>query len=222
MLSSPSSVDVVDAVEASPQPRTRGFVRPTNVPRTIFHFGSGLVTLVLIRVLSREGLIVAACVFALSAWSCEVTRRLSPAFNARLMRVVKRFAHAHEWRKVNSATWYGTALMVMAFVMPLEAAEVGVVVLALADPMAGIIGRRFGRHRLASGRSLEGALAFACTGTLASLAWMHTMGTFDGSRLAVGLAAGIIGALIELFVSIDDNFAIPLGTAAAVLLVVSF
>lgn len=192
--------------------------RPTNIPRTIFHVASGAVALTFIRVLpSRAWLIAAAAAFAVFAWTCEITRRRSAAINERLMRFFGPVAHAHEWHKVNSATWYATALILMALVVPLRAAEIGVVVLALADPMAGFVGRRFGRRRLASGRSLEGSLAFVATGALAALGWMSVAGSFDGSRLAIALVAGVVGAFVELFVSrIDDNLAIPLGTSLAV------
>ena len=134
------------------------------------------------------------------------------------MRFFGPVAHAHEWHQVNSATWYATALLLMALVVPLEAAEIGVVVLALADPMAGVVGRRYGRLRLASGRSLEGALAFVVTGAAASFAWMLAAGTYAAApRLALALVAGLSGAVIELGVSkVDDNLAIPLGTSLAV------
>ena len=133
------------------------------------------------------------------------------------MRFFRPIAHANEYREVNSATWYATALLIMSVVVPFHAGEVGVIVLAIADPMAGFVGRRFGKRRLASGRSLEGALAFAVTGALASFAWMTIFGTYASSRLFLAVVAGIIGAAVELLVSrVDDNLAIPLGTLLAV------
>lgn len=196
----------------------KAVTRPTNIARTVFHLAAGAVALFFVRVLPTRGwLIAAASVFALAAWTCEATRRRSPAVNERLMRLFGPVAHAHEWREVNSATWYATALVLMALVVPLPAAEVGVVVLAVADPMAGLVGRRFGRHRLASGRSLEGAAAFVLSGALAAFAWMSVVGSFEGARLGLALVAGVAGAAIELLVSkVDDNLAIPLGTSVAV------
>lgn len=201
-----------------------GVHRPANLARTIFHVGSGVVALTFVRVLpTRAWLVAAAAAFATFAWTCEILRRRSPAINARLMRFFGPVAHAHEWREVNSATWYATALVLMALVVPLDAAEVGIVVLAVADPMAGFVGRRFGRRRLASGRSFEGAAAFALSGALAAFAWTSVAGTFEGSRLAIAIVGGIVGALVELFVArVDDNLAIPLGTSLAVALAALF
>ncbi len=200
------------------QPTAAAVHRPANLARTVFHVGSGAVALTFLRVMpSRAWLVGAAAAFAVFAWTCEILRRRSAAVNERLMRFFGPIAHAHEWREVNSATWYATALLLMALVVPLQAAEIGVVVLAMADPMAGFVGRRFGRRRLASGRSFEGAAAFAVTGALAAFAWMSAAGTYEASRLGLAAVAGVVGALVELFVSrVDDNLAIPLGTSLAV------
>jgi dolichol kinase len=194
--------------------------RPANLARTIFHVGSGGLALVFIRTMpTRAWLVGAAAAFASFAWTCELVRRRSEVVNERLMRFFGPVAHPHEWREVNSATWYATALFLMALVVPRDAAEIGVVVLAVADPMAGFVGRRLGRRRLASGRSLEGAAAFAVTGALAALAWTSAAGTYEPSRLVLAAVAGIVGAAVELLVSrVDDNLAIPLGTSLAVAL----
>ena len=161
-------VDVVDAVDAGPAPSA---ARPTNYARSFFHVMSGVVSLTLIRVLpGRAALAAASGAFVLFAWTCEFARRRSPAVNDRLMRFFGPVAHPQERYRVNSSTWYVTALLLLALLAPTSAAELGVVVLAIADPVAGLIGRRFGRTRLRAGRSLEGTLAFFTAGTLAALA----------------------------------------------------
>ena len=195
-----------------------GVHRPANLARTVFHVGSGALAMTLLRTLpSRGWLIAAAASFAVFAWTCEIARRRSAAVNERLMRFFGPVAHAHEWHRVNSATWYATALVLMALVVPMPASEIGVLVLALADPMAGFVGRRFGRRRLASGRSLEGSLAFAATAFGVAIGWMTLTGSYASSRFAVAAVAATVGALVELFVSsVDDNLAVPLATSVAV------
>lgn len=206
------------ALTQSQQQGTAPAHRPLNIARTVFHVSAGALALIILRLVpSREWLIAAASVFATFCWTCEILRRRSTAANERLMRFFRPIAHANEWREVNSATWYATALFIMSIVVPFHAGEVGVIVLAIADPMAGFVGRRFGKRRLASGRSLEGALAFAVTGFVVSFAWMTIFGTYGQSRFLLAAVAGIIGAAVELLVSrVDDNLAIPLGTSLAV------
>jgi dolichol kinase len=194
--------------------------RPTNVTRSLFHVASGVVSLALLRLLpGRAWLIVASGAFFVAAWSMELARRRSGVVNERLMRFFAPIAHPHERHQVNSSTWYVTALLLLSLVSPLRAAEVGVVVLAVADPMAGLMGRRFGRIRLRAGRSLEGTLAFLVSGVLAVLALLtvfHGMLPWP-TRVVLAGAGAVAGALAELFSGrLDDNFTIPVASTAAV------
>jgi len=194
-------------------------VRPSNIARSAFHVGAAIVSLLLIRYLPSRGWLVAtAGSFALWAWSMEIGRRFSPALNAKLVRFFSPIAHAHERHQTNSSTWYVTALTLLAAFAPMTAAELGVLVLGLADPAAGEIGRRWGRTRIRSGRSLEGTLGFVFVGVVAAFVWLLLAGKNPGPALWVAAIAGVSGALAELASTrrFDDNFAIPLVTAAAV------
>lgn len=209
----PLSLPFAEGAEATP------VARPTNVARSLFHVGSGFLSLTLIRLLPGRGWLLAiAGAIALWAWSMEFGRRRSPTLNARLMRAFGPVAHAHERHHTNSSTWYVTALALMAAFAPLRAAELAVLVLGLADPAAGLIGRRFGRTRLTANRSLEGSLAFVVVGFAASFAWLVATGASAPSALWVALVAGLSGAVAELASSrrFDDNFSIPVSVAAAV------
>ena len=201
---------------AAPMPAAR----PTNYTRSLFHLGSAALALVLLQFLPGRGwMIAASAAFArLRLDARRITRRRSPAVNARLMALFAPVAHPHERHGVNSATYYVTALLLISIFAPLRAAEVGVVVLGLADPAAGLIGRRFGRTRLRANRSLEGTLGFVAVGALAAAGWMAIVHPLPlpvlGLLAAVG---GVAGAVTELFSTrLDDNFTIPVAVTAAV------
>lgn len=197
-------------------------VRPANLRRSLFHLLSGVVALGLIRLLpSREWLIAASAAFVVMAWTMELSRRQSPAINRALMRLFAPVAHPHEHHQVNSATWYVTGLLLLASFAPLHAAELGVVVLAVADPAAGFVGRRWGRTRLRARRSLEGALAFVLVGGLAALAWLSMSSTLaPGAMVLLALGAAAIGAVTELASTrADDNFTIPVAVAFGIALI---
>lgn len=194
----------------------RAASRPANVARTSFHVASGLVSLaMLVLVKSRLWLVGISGAIALWGYSMEIARRLSPTINDRLMRLFSAIAHPRERHQVNSSTWYVSALLLMALFFPRRGAEVGVLVLALADPAASIVGRRFGRRQLAKGRSLEGTLAFFAVGFLAAAVWLVGRGAGLPLSAGVGAAVALVGALVELSsAQIDDNFAVPLSCAA--------
>lgn len=194
-------------------------VRPTNHVRSLWHVGSGLAVLGLIQLLPERGWLVAvSSAFAAAAWSMEIARRVSERVNERLMWLFQFVAHPHERYRVNSSSWYVTALLLLALFGTRLSQSLAIVVLAVADPAAALIGRRFGRTRLRDGRSLEGTLAFFAAGALSSLAVMWALGPASlSSRLVLAAVAGMAGAVTELFSSrMDDNFTIPVAVAAAV------
>jgi dolichol kinase len=187
--------------------------RPTNIPRTMFHTGAAAVAITCVLLLpSRAWLIAIPGTFAVYAWSMETARRLSPRVNDALMRFYAPIAHPMERHRVNSATWFGTALVILALFATRPAMMAGAAVLGVADPIAGIVGRRWGRHRLRNGRSLEGAAAFFAAGTLAAALALGAVGEGSvGATVALAAACALGGALTELLSSrLDDNLTIPL------------
>lgn len=189
-------------------------LRTTNYGRNVFHIGAALFTLSLIQfILTPVQLGYVGLGFAAWCWGSELARARFPWVTRIYMKLLGPIAHSHEHHKVNSATWYATALAVLAVTVSPMAATVAVAVLGVADPMAALVGRRFGRTQLRGGRTLEGSLAFVFSGTLAGaavlLAFYPQLG-LSSILLAAGAAAAL-GAVAELVsFALDDNLTIPL------------
>jgi dolichol kinase len=195
-------------------------MRPTNYLRSFFHVLSGLMALVCIQhLVSPVGLIWIAGSFASFSWTSELLRRRFPKVNQALMTAFGPVAHDHEWYRVNSGTWYASALLLLALTGSSLVCTLAVVVLAVGDPAAALIGRRFGRIKIRAGRSLEGSLGFLAVAGLTAmgvlLAYYPTMGL--GETLALAGVSALAGTLAELYSRwIDDNFSIPVAVGAAV------
>jgi dolichol kinase len=205
--------DPAPVAPATPAP----VARPENVARSLFHFASAAVALTAVALLpSRGWLIAIPGAFAFYAWCMELGRRLSPRLNDRLMRFYGVIAHPHERHSVNSATWYGTALVLLALFATVPAMMTAVVVLGVADPVAAFVGRRWGSHTLLAGRSLQGTLAFLVSGTIAAgvvLTIAHAGS--PGAICVLAVLSGLAGAIAELFATrLDDNFTIPVAVGA--------
>ena len=104
------------------------------------------------------------------------------------------------------------AVLLTILTVPKPAALVAIYTLAVADPLAAVVGIRHGRRRIAHNRSLEGSLAFfGATVVIAAL--VLGLGA-DASPLAIAGASGTIAlgaAGCELLpLRIDDNLTIPL------------
>ncbi|MCH9687728.1 MAG: hypothetical protein K0V04_40230 [Deltaproteobacteria bacterium] len=194
-------------------------LRPTNYTRSAFHMMAAGVCLMLVTTLTPEQLPWVAGGFAVWGWSLETLRRISATANRWMMVLFRPIAHEQERHRVNSATWYVTALVLLTLTYSPLLSVVGVAVLGFADPIAGLVGRRWGRIRLANNRSLEGSLTFVVVGTAAALVAMQLVQPTLGPGLtwAVAVTAAVAGAFAELLSRrVDDNFSIPLVAAGSV------
>lgn len=91
-------------------------------------------------------------------------------------------------------------------------AACGFTILILSDTAAALIGRKWGRHRLPNGKSLEGSLSFFFTGCLIVCAFSF-VGHLPSIVFFIWLCGVCLACIMELFneqIHIDDNFSIPL------------
>ncbi len=191
-------------------------LRPTNYKRNIFHLASAVFALLLVEVfLSQSQLVVASAAVTTWAWSTEFGRRRWPRLNQALMWVLGPIAHPHEHWRVNSATWYSSAIFLLALTGEPIVQIAAVVILGVSDPLAAIVGRRYGKHKLVHGRSLEGSLTFLLSGCIAATAlliWLHSLPLTTALLISAG--AALPATFAELFSRrVDDNFSIPVSAA---------
>ena len=192
--------------------------RPANHVRSFTHALSGVVCLLLVQhLLTPLTMIVVAALAFAGAWTMEISRRRSERVNALLMRLFGPIAHAYEAKKVNSATWFVTALFLLTLTTSPLVCSLAVMVLGFGDPAASYVGRRFGRHRITTGRSVEGSLGFVV------VAWVVAFLTLAvyyphlplAERIALAASAAVFGAVGELVtLTFDDNLVVPLAAAA--------
>lgn len=196
-------------------------LRPSNPLRSTAHICNGVAILALIQYTWSWGTMKwIALGAAVMAWGLEFFRPRVPQLNAALMKVFGPIAHPHEHHQVNSGTWYITALLVISLTVSPLVASVAVMVLAIADPAAAVIGRLFGRLKLVKGKTLEGTLTFLLAGMGISALVLSFYGQLSGmSLLVLGFGAALPGALAELFSQrVDDNLSIPLAVSAGLFL----
>ncbi len=194
-------------------------LRPTNYRRSFFHALMATATLAILFALPDPTWGIALTSgFLVWAWTMETARRHHAGLNGLLMKAFSHVAHPHETRRVNSATWYVTALFVLSLTRSPLVCAIGVAVLGFGDPVAALVGRKLGRVKLMHGRTLEGSLGFFVAGALAAFlaSWVFAPAVAWPLRLAMSCAGALAGALAELLsLRVDDNLSVAIAATLA-------
>jgi dolichol kinase len=181
--------------------------------RRLFHVTNGVVVVLVMEavpIATRTAVIVLGAV-CLALGLLDVIRLTNRGMNRRFFRLFSFLASPREARGVASSTWYAIGVVLTLLVFPRQEALAGILVLALADPVAGFVGRIWGRHRLGRG-TWEGTLSFTAVAFLALLLYVPWWAAL-GTALATAWVEQVPWSL-------DDNLVIPPTVAALLLLLV--
>lgn len=179
--------------------------------RRVFHAANGLVmAAALTWVVPSRPLALAALSLVLAVLlALDFVRLRDRRVNALFFRVFKPFASPREARKTASSTWYVVGILTALVLFPVHVVIPGILVLALADPAASVLGRLWGRRRLGKG-SVEGTVIFSVVAFFVLLPFVPPP--------AAAMAA-VLTALVEILpLGLDDNFTIPLTASTLVFL----
>lgn len=188
--------------------------------RKIGHAMMGLTFLYLIAYSPLPHALVMGIFMAFVVWAIalESARHMSPRVNVWVCRVFGPVMREREKTRINSGIYYILAMSLVYFVFPLNVAILTMLFIALGDTVAGIVGVKFGRHKIAPHVSLEGVVAcFATCSILTLFANEFLLSDFSLSGLRLFLfvlLGGVIGAASESsFKQLDDNLVMPLLSA---------
>jgi len=184
------------------------------VGRRLFHLVNGVATATAYALFFSHQQVVQ--IFATIACLVYIVDRVRIAYPETVARrapwVNRSFVRAEEQVREAAMTPFAIAVLLTILAVPKLAALVAIYTLAIADPLAAVVGIRFGRRRIAHDRTLEGSLAFFCA-TVAIAALVLRWGTDAAGLTIAGASAtiGIAAAGCELLpLRIDDNLTIPI------------
>lgn len=195
--------------------------------RRLFHLSAASVIPLLGLAIGYEYALGMAIMASMVLVGGEVARFLLPGVNAWFIEWLGMLLKPGEERRVTAATYLAVTSLVLLLLFELEIAALALLFLAFGDPVAGIIGKRFGRLRwnvwfskgiaAASGKSVEGALAFLVASlSIATLLWTKDI-YLTLWPAAVGAA---VAAIVEFLpIPLEDNATVPLASALAMWIV---
>jgi dolichol kinase len=179
--------------------------------RRLFHAanGSGVVAVLELGIVGREVMILLLGVALLAALTLDVVRLRVPSVQRVFFRSFSALASPREARGIASSTWYAAGILLALLLFPQRIAEASILVLALGDPAASYVGRRWGRIRIGDG-SVRGTAAFFVVTLVVML--------FFFPPLHAVLATALATVVERMPWGLDDNITLPLGTGVVLLL----
>ena len=150
--------------------------------------------------------------------SVDLLRKYWPTLNQLFLFIGTPLLHQHEKDSFTSATWFWWSLLLLYPLTQAHTFAICLGILSVSDQMAGIVGRKYGRHQLSHRRTVEGSLAFLTSGLLTAMLiqslWYPAIPILDALVFAV--VGSVSGALGELWSGpMDDNLTIGLGSGLA-------
>lgn len=202
--------------------------RPASQPtalRHVLHACLGSLIAALGLLLSRGTLLPTLGAFAVLAFVLEALRFARPDLNGWLVGRFAPLVKTHERQAVSGATYLVLSALLVFAVFDARIAVLAVAYAAWGDPLASVVGGRAERsahgagHWRWKGKSIEGAFAFLVGATVAGLLLAPL-----GANIALSarlLGAAVAAGIEVLPIRLDDNISVPIGSAAAMALVVA-
>jgi len=140
-----------------------------------------------------------------------------------MLRLVGNLMRREELHGLTANSWYVLGMLGSGLLFPKAYALCGLAFLAVGDPVAAIVGTRWGRVPLRSGKSIEGSVANFVVSAIAAFAisrFLLQMPPADA--LLVAVLGGATSAVAEAAPwPVNDNLAIPITSAALLWLVLN-
>ena len=181
----------------------------SHLPRKIFHLiaASIIPTLYYLQVFDwrTSAALVAA---ATAVWAgADYYRMFNPRFNRFAIGVLGPLLKTREQNEITASSHLLIASSIVILLLERHIACASLFFIALGDPAAAVVGKRYGRRRLANGKSVEGSVALF---TVCLAAGYGVTGSW-----ALAASGALAAALAELLLTrVDDNLSVPLASGA--------
>jgi dolichol kinase len=160
-------------------------------------------------------------------WLCFVPfdflRLRSPVLNDVATHLFRPIMRESEAKDLAGTTYLLSGVLLVALFFPREIVLITLLYLAFADPMASVIGIKYGKDKIFGHKSLQGSVAAFTICTVITLAVLFYKGIMLDRIVIVSLLGGLIGATAEAVPmgKMDDNFSIPVLSAIGLWLLFS-
>ncbi len=186
-------------------------VKDAHLPRKIMHLlSASIIPALYYLTVVPDATAIMLVTGATVVWiMVEAWRLRHPSFNALFITSFHWLMKAKEAHSFTGVSYLlgGSALAMILFAKPI--AVVSLFFIALGDPIAAMVGKRFGRIRMPNGKSVEGSVAMFVVCLLVGFSLAPSLSA------PVIIAGGAMATMSEFFAGkIDDNLIAPVFSGA--------
>jgi len=195
-----------------------------HIARKLWHFLGVLAIIIFFNILSRQQALITMSLVTVTLVSFDVLRQISPAANKLALVIMGPFIRESERNSYAGTTFLLIAALIVIFLFPPNIANLALLFLAIADPVASFFGILFGKDKIINHKTLQGSIAaFVCC-FIISISYYFYFNIMTERLMLVSILSGLVGALAELIPigKIDDNFTLPLISASLLWCIFNF
>jgi len=193
--------------------------------RKFYHFAMGIfcVALYAFFLTKKQALMVLGSVGGVFV-ILDFFRLRNPRLNTFILKYFGKIMRREELKSISGNSFYILGLLVLVIFFPKPVVLLSALYLAIGDPIAAVVGTQWGKTKLTSRKTWEGALAnFFATAVTSFCFGLWFLNWDIPQALGLALLGGSISTLVELIpLPVDDNFTIPVGSALFFTLLASF
>ncbi len=191
---------------------TKKYFHGEGMGRRLFHLFNCLTLAILALIISRDTFLW--LLFALSSLLLlvDIVRLTWFDSNRLFLLIFGTLMRRQETKGLTGSIYVLVGCLLTVLIFDRDIAVAGMIFLGVGDAFAGLIGERWGRHRLVGKKTLEGSTAFFVSCVAVGLVFQFIVLDISMMVLIVG---ALCAAIIELLpLPLNDNLSIPLLSAA--------
>ena len=145
----------------------------------------------------------------------DISRHFVPLIKSIFSFFFNKMLREHELKgKLTGATWVMIASCVSITLFSKPVAILSLVYMSLGDTAAGLIGQKYGKHRIGN-KTLEGFVAGLIVCVIIAI-------NYDMLPIYISLSGALVAMIMEIMpIPLDDNFKIPLGSGGMMMMLSS-
>ena len=145
----------------------------------------------------------------------DISRHFVPLIKSIFSFFFNKMLREHELKgKLTGATWVMIASCVSITLFSKPVAILSLVYMSLGDTAAGLIGQKYGKHRIGN-KTWEGFVAGLIVCIIIAI-------NYDMLPKYIALSGALVAMIMEIMpIPLDDNFKIPLGSGGIMMMLLS-